>query len=325
MLPQSPENSWREIQRQSFTSWKELALFLELSPTQCDRIVKDSSFPINVPCRLAEKMEKGSVDDPLFRQFVPLQGPTFFAKSPVQDETFCRTSKLLHKYPGRVLLLCSSACAMHCRFCFRQNFPYEKERNDFTEELQTIEKDPSLKELILSGGDPLSLGNRMLQALFDGIEKIPHIKRIRFHTRFPIGIPERIDEGFLSMCASSTKQIWFLIHCNHPKELDSGLFDALKKIQKLGIPVLSQTVLLKGINDSRETLQELFETLSDHGVKPYYLHQLDPVKGAESFQVSDEEGLGLMTFLQSRLSGYALPTFVKEIPGETSKTLITCD
>jgi EF-P beta-lysylation protein EpmB len=317
---------WRALQRENFTRLASLLDFLEFSSSLCDQIFYDSKFSLNVPLRLAKKMAKNSIDDPIFRQFVPLveEGVVApgFVLDPVKDQTFCKTEKLLQKYRSRALLVTTSACVMNCRFCFRQNFPYEKEIFGFEKELKHLENDSSISEIILSGGDPLSLSDHVLSNLFHAIDKIPHIKRIRFHTRFPIGIPERIDDSFLNVLRSSQKQIFFVIHCNHPKELDSDVIHYLRKILALGIPILNQSVLLKGVNDDEATLLELSETLSSHGIIPYYLHLLDLVQGAAHFQVSDERGVALVQYLQEHTSGYAVPRLTREEAGRLSKTFI---
>ena len=253
---------WRHIQKDNFKSLTKLINFLELDSTKRSKIAQKSTFPINVPKRIANKIAKNSLTDPIFLQFIPLakendltQG---FCKDPVSDTLFQQSARLLHKYPGRALLLCTSACAMHCRFCFRQNYPYEKTKSLFTKELNTIAKDSSIYEIILSGGDPLSLSDEALFSLVKSLETISHLKLLRFHTRFLIGIPERVTKTFLSILKQTRLQTIFVIHINHIKELDSDIITALKKIKDLGIPVLSQTVLLKGINDTAEALRSLF-------------------------------------------------------------------
>lgn len=318
--------NWRQIQRENFTSLGKLCDFLNLDLTQREKLIEKSSFPLNLPKRLAEKITKGTLDDPILKQFVPfkeeLQHHPEFLKDPVGDCQAQVTSKALHKYQGRMLLTTTGACAMHCRYCFRKNFDYAPFSEGYEAELTYIRNDKSLREVILSGGDPLSLSNQVLGNLLEQISHIPHIKRIRFHTRFPIGIPERIDDEFLTLLKNSPLQICFVIHCNHPNELDAEILNALKRIQCLGIPVLNQSVLLKGINDSVSLLQELCEGLVDHGILPYYLHQLDRVQGSSHFEVPEEEGKSLISELQKRLSGYALPRYAKEIPQAASKILI---
>lgn len=319
---------WRQIQRENFTDWEKLLSFLELDRSDAeDRIVAKPSFPLNLPRRLAEKIRKGCWSDPILRQFLPLKeelkAHPLFVMDPVADGVARKQPKLLHKYKGRALLICTSACAMHCRYCFRQHFDYDVSDKLFKEELEEIRKETTLSEILLSGGDPLSLSNAQLRHLFQELDKIPHIKRIRLHTRFPMGVPERIDEGFLELLKGSAKQIIFVVHCNHPAELDADIFASLRKIRLLGIPVLTQSVLLRGVNDDAEVLKELFEQLVDEGILPYYLHQLDRVQGAAHFEVSEKEGLELMQKLGTLLPGYAMPKYVKEIGGEPMKTPIT--
>jgi len=211
---------------------------------------------------------------------------------------------------------------MNCRFCFRQNFPYETEEKKFDLDLEYIKENPTISEIILSGGDPLSLSNESLAELFSSLRDIDHIKRIRFHSRFPIGIPERIDPPFLDLLKNCSKQIFFIIHCNHPREIDADIASTLKKIQCLGIPVLNQSVLLKGVNDDEETLLELSVALVDIGVIPYYLHCLDPVQGAGHFALTEERARELIRYLQQNQSGYSVPRLVREVPGKPSKTFI---
>jgi EF-P beta-lysylation protein EpmB len=310
--------SWREIQRTNFRNISDLSAFLELE-------LEKTHFPLNLPRRLANKMAKNTFDDPLVRQFVPQkqekEKTPGFDLDPVQDTRFCKANKLLKKYERRVLLLTNSSCAMHCRYCFRQNFDYAHSL-DMEEELNFIRNDLSIQEVILSGGDPLSLSNRVLGQLMEQLCAISHLQLIRFHTRFPIGIPERIDSSFLSLLETCSKQIVFVLHANHPNEFDKDIFSALKEVQKLGIPTLLQSILLKGINDNFSTLKHLFEMCIYHGIIPYYLHQLDRVTGAAHFDVPEEQGMALIQQLRDNLPGYAVPRYVREIAGEKSKTLI---
>lgn len=311
---------WKTILKSNFHRTETLLDFLSITNRQ--EILKKSAFCLNVPRRLAEKMEKNNTKDPLFLQFVPLKkeldqsGMT----DPVKDHCFQKTPRLLQKYRGRALLVTNGACAMHCRFCFRQNYDYTYK--NFEEEIALIEKDTSLHEVILSGGDPLSLPDEALQSLLEKLGAIPHIQMIRFHTRFPIGIPERISPEFLDLLKRVPKQIFFMLHVNHARELDNDILTAMKAIQHLSIPVLSQTVLLRGVNDSVQALKELYLKLVKYGILPYYLHALDPVQGALHFDVLLEEGKALIEALRKELPGYAVPRFVQEIPGEANKTCI---
>ncbi len=305
-------------------NWEKLADFLELSLE--DRALIDSkpNFILNLPKRLAEKIEKGNLKDPLLLQFLPTLAEkvalSSYVNDPTEDNTFCKSSKLLQKYQNRALLICTSACAMHCRYCFRQNFDYDQQGTIFEKEIEIISEDSSIHEIILSGGDPLSLSNAILENLFQRLSNIPHISRIRLHTRFPIGIPERIEPAFLSILKTIPKQLWFIIHVNHARELDDDVLAALANLRKLGIVLMNQSVLLRGVNDNIVSLKELCEKLVDNGIVPYYLHQLDRVAGSSHFDVPIEKGKWLISELRKQLSGYAIPTYVAEISGEHSKT-----
>lgn len=315
---------WRTILRQNFTKIAELGAFLELTDAQLDAVDKAAAFGLNLPRRLAQKIAKGSLDDPLFLQFVPLKKEKIidpqYSADPVQDKTFQLTDKLLQKYEARALIIATSACAMHCRFCFRKNFDYQTQDKTFAEELDHIRSDPSIEEIILSGGDPLSLPDEILGNLLEKLSKIAHVRRIRFHTRFIMGIPERVDTSFLKLLKACPKQIWFVNHANHIHEFDDDIWQALKNIQQLGIPILNQTVLLQGVNDTLDALKELFLDLIDHGITPYYLHQLDEVQGSSHFKVPPQKGHELIEGLMKTLPGYAVPKYVQEIPNRPSKT-----
>jgi len=310
---------WRQIQKGNFTRLEDLANFLELDLNE----IAKASFPLNFPFRLAQKVEKGDLKDPILLQFLPRKEEHLktlgFTKDPVNDCSFQKTPRLLQKYEGRALLITTSACVMNCRFCFRQNYPYDS-RGQFEEELETLKSDPSIHEVILSGGDPLSLSDVVLINLIEAIDEIPHIKLLRFHSRFPLGIPERITPALIKCLKKMRMQGIFILHTNHPKELDDAVFASLKSLE---IPILTQTVLLRGINDDHQTLKELFLKLAFQGIIPYYLHQLDKVDGASHFEVPIEVGKKLVSELQNTLPGYAVPTYVQEVPFEKCKSRIT--
>ncbi len=318
-------HTWRQVLRKNFTRLSDIADFLELNESQRNCLAP-SHFAMNVPFRLAQKMAKGTLDDPLARQFLPfkeegIRNPAFVS-DPVGDQLCRKSPKLLHKYEGRVLLVCTSACAMHCRYCFRQNFDYDVSDKLFAAELQVIKNDPSIHEVILSGGDPLSLSDDLLEYLLKEINEMPHINRLRFHTRFPVGIPERIDEGFLAVLSKFKKQIIFVLHVNHVNELDQEVIASIKLLQRAGCLTLNQSVLLKDVNDDPQTLIALCETLSDHGILPYYLHQLDRVQGTAHYEVSEDKGLALIAEISKFLPGYAVPKYVREIAGLPNKHLL---
>lgn len=323
-------HTWQAILRSSFKSLDALADFLQLTSLQRQQLCSGSSsemkeFPLLVPRRLAEKMEKGTLHDPLLRQFVPLIEEQLhvehFGTDPVGEQKGCVSSRLLHKYAGRALLVCTSACAMHCRYCFRRHYPYEKEKKEnWSKELAQLAADPSICEVILSGGDPFSLSDRALIELFSALDAIPHLKRLRFHTRFLIGIPERVTSTLCAALRSMRLQVWCVVHCNHPRELDSDVEHALKQLRHEGVFLLNQSVLLRGVNDSVDVLHALSERLLDIGVLPYYLHQLDRVQGAGHYEVPEEEGRALVSALHARLSGYGVPRYVREEEGMPGKT-----
>ncbi len=326
--------SWQQILRTNIHNLEDLLRFLDIPSDVAEKnLLPSPRFPINIPQRIAQKMQPGTIYDPIFRQFVPitqeLESMDGFDKEPVQDCSFKKSPRLLQKYESRALIVTTGACAMNCRFCFRQNYPYHESIHNvgdtdvpFSKELEYARKTLNLDEIILSGGDPLSLSNRSLQALFQEIDTIPHIQRIRIHTRFPIGIPERIDDDLCDIFSSSRCQVVFVLHINHIRELDSDIIYHLKKIQRLGIPILSQTVLLQGVNDSVESLVLLMKGLGNIGVIPYYLHQLDKVQGAHHFEVPIEDGKTLIEEMRKVLSGYLVPLYVQEIPGMPGKTAL---
>lgn len=317
---------WRQILRQNFVDVAKLADYLHLDDKDRSLLLTRPRFVLNLPIRLASKIRKGTLEDPILKQFLPTvhehKQSLGFLDDPVGDNPCRKAKKLLHKYQGRVLLVCTGACAMHCRYCFRQHFDYERTDKAFQEELGLIADDPSINEVILSGGDPLSLDDRVLEDLLRSLAAIPHVRKVRFHTRFPIGIPERLDASFRAMLKSIPLQFWFIIHTNHAAELDDDILKALKAIQLLGIPVLNQSVLIRGVNDTVEALTDLCQMLVDNGISPYYLHQLDKVQGAAHFEVSEAEGKALIAELAKRLPGYGLPRYVKEEAGMLHKTLL---
>lgn len=297
-----------------------------LSPELAEAFETNTSFPLNLPKRLADKIHD-TERDPIARQFLPSREESLidsaFSEDPLEEARFRKTRKLLHKYPSRALLLTTNTCAMHCRFCFRRCFPYQKEQEGFNEEIQWLHHHPEIEELILSGGDPLSLPDSLLERLLYDLSHIPHIQTIRFHTRFPIGIPERINDSFLSCLRAFPRQQILVLHTNHPLELDENVCDAMHLLHEKGLLLLSQTVLLKGVNDSLTVLEALMKRIVQCRILPYYLHQLDRVQGASHFEVPHEEGKKLISALRQRLPGYAIPRYVQETAFESCKTPLT--
>ena len=286
----------------------------------------DPTFPVSLPLRLAKKIEPGDIHDPIFRQFVPFRDEAIavngFVRDPLHESDARPCSNLLHKYHGRALFITSSSCGMHCRFCFRQHFPYTNPEEKFSEEISYLYSHHEIDEVILSGGDPLALPTKTLSSLLTRLEAIPHLRRIRIHTRFPIGIPERIDEELILRLSEIKKLVVIAIHINHPNELDPDVADALQRLKSIGIMLLSQTVLLNGINDSTRVLRQLMTELIQAGVLPYYLFQLDHVEGAHHFEVPILRGLELMESLHATIPGYMVPRYVQERHGDPGKNLL---
>lgn len=284
------------------------------------------SFPLLVPESYLARMTPGDPDDPLLRQVLPLgdelnEHPGFTSDA-VGDAASRAAPGLLHKYAGRVLLIATGACAVHCRYCFRRHYPYGEDPrrlDDWAPALDAIAADPSIHEAILSGGDPLMLTDARLAALIERLEAIPHLRRLRVHTRLPIVLPDRVTKELLELLRNSRLQSIMVVHANHPQEIAGDCVDALRSLVCSGIPTLNQAVLLRGVNDSADAQAALCEALVDLGVLPYYLHQLDRVAGAAHFEVAEEEGMAIVAALRMRLPGYAVPRYVREVPGAASK------
>ncbi|WP_437192050.1 EF-P beta-lysylation protein EpmB [Planctomicrobium sp. SH527] len=333
----------RDVNREEISSddrrWqRDLAAAIRDVPTLLSRLQIPESvansfqpqpgeFPLLVPESYLLRMEPGNPTDPLLLQVLPQksehQKEAGYSSDPVGDESARIAPGLLHKYHGRALLIAHGSCAVHCRYCFRQHFPYGQEPQSLDQwlpALDAIRNDPTLHEIILSGGDPLILSDRKLRVLVSQIEEIPHIRRLRIHSRLPIVLPSRVNDELCSLLTNSRLQTTFVVHSNHARELTGDCADALARLRTSGIPLLNQAVLLRGVNDSVEELAELCERCVDLGVMPYYLHQLDRVQGSSHFEVTVETGLELVEKLRSRLPGYAIPKYVAEIEGEPSKT-----
>jgi EF-P beta-lysylation protein EpmB len=289
-------------------------------------------FPLLVPESYLRRMRSGDVSDPLLRQVLPLDDELNdargFVADPVGDAAAHRAAGLLQKYAGRALLIATGSCAVHCRYCFRREYPYQQEPrrlDDWTPALETIAADESLHEIILSGGDPLMLTDARLAAMLEQLAAIPHLRRIRFHSRLPIVLPDRVTPELLDLIRSTRLTPIMVVHANHPAEIADDCRVALYDLVRSGITTLNQAVLLRGVNDNADTLADLCERLTDIGVLPYYLHQLDRVRGAAHFEVDESRGLELIAALQRRLPGYAVPKYVREVAGADSKTPIEFD
>jgi EF-P beta-lysylation protein EpmB len=284
----------------------------------------ESDYPLFVPRSFVDLMEKGNPNDPLLLQILPRQEEQLefagFSRDPLgefsEGVSNSVSNPILKKYAGRLLLLTSGCCGIHCRFCFRRFFPKSNNNNKFEKILEPIRNETTIEEIILSGGDPLMLDDAELERLFCQITEIAHIKRIRIHSRLPVVLPSRITPELIKIFSLSLP-VYLVLHINHPNELSH---DFLTRRKLLTTPVvMSQTVLLKGVNDNADVLTQLFGQLANHQILPYYLHQLDRIQGAAHFEVSPELGIKLMEQLRQNLPGYAVPKYVREIPGTEYK------
>jgi EF-P beta-lysylation protein EpmB len=322
--------TWQQQLSQAFTSIDALCDYLQIARCELPiSIAANKTFPLRVPLSFAVSMAKGNPGDPLLRQVLPISDELddypLFTNDPVGDIQAAVQPGLLHKYRGRVLLINTGSCAINCRYCFRRNFPYgdlQLSKQQESGVIYYIKGDPTISEVILSGGDPLVLSDARLAHLFRQFETIPHIKRIRIHSRLPIVLPARITEEFVQLLVNCSKQAVMVVHCNHSNEINERVITAFNLLKNKGITIFNQAVLLAGVNDNAQTLCELSGTLFAHGVIPYYLHLLDKAKGTGHFEVSDFTAKILIEQMQNTLPGYLVPKLVKEIAGAGSKQFV---
>jgi EF-P beta-lysylation protein EpmB len=290
----------------------------------------ETLFELRVPPRYLDKINPNDPNDPLLLQILPqhrefdqIEG---FSDSPLNEEEYSPVKGLLHKYKNRVLLMSSTVCAINCRYCFRRNFPYDEHRQSkeaWQSVFDYIWRNKDLDEVILSGGEPLIHSNEYLAWMFNELAAIPHLKRIRIHSRMILSIPERVDDGLIQIIKKCSKQIILVTHCNHPNELGPELIPSITLLKQHGVTLLNQSVLLKGINDQCETLSQLSLDLFEFGILPYYLFMYDRVSGAAHFEVDENHCYALYSDLLGTLPGYLVPRLSQELPGENSKSLAT--
>lgn len=330
------ETSWKRSLSRAIRDPLELLRRLNLSESLLpaegleDSDAAAREFPLLVPESYLARMSPGDPDDPLLRQVLPvgeeLRSAEGFSLDAVGDGEFRRTPGLLQKYSGRALLIAAGSCAVHCRYCFRRHYPYGDEPrrlSDWGPTFRELESDASITEVLLSGGDPLMLSDERLGEVIGRLDQIPHLRRLRIHTRLPIVLPDRVTDGLLQFLKQIRMTPVVVVHANHAAELTGDCAAALQRLSGSGLLLLNQAVLLRGVNDSVDALAELSELLIDLGVTPYYLHQLDRVAGAAHFEVPIDEGRSLIEQLRRRVPGYAVPRYVQEVPGEPFKTVIS--
>jgi L-lysine 2,3-aminomutase len=326
----SPRAPWQVALADLIRDPAELLEVLRLDPGLLPAARRAAErFPLRVPRQFVARMRPGDPSDPLLRQVLPLDleaEPTpGFTDDAVGDADALVSTGLLHKYRGRALLVATGACAVHCRYCFRRHFPYDDANasaDRWQGALDYLAGHTDVSEVILSGGDPLTLSDRRLAGLADALAAIPHLRRLRVHSRLPVVLPERVDPHLVRWLTGTRLRPVMVIHANHANELDESVAAAVRRLREGGVPVLNQAVLLRGVNDDADALVALSERLFELGVMPYYLHLLDRVRGTAHFEVPETHARALHTAIAARLPGYLLPRLVREVPGAPGKTLL---
>lgn len=328
--PVSDETKWQSELRDAVRSADVLCRRLNLPASlAADAAGGAGQFPVFVPPSFLSRIEPGNPSDPLLRQVLPLEAETHkvngFSTDPVDDASAALHPGVLQKYTGRALLITTGVCAVHCRYCFRRHFPYEEAPHSeaaWDQALSNIATNTTINEVILSGGDPLMLVDQKLERLVSKIAAIPHVTRLRVHTRLPIMIPSRVTDELLAWLTSSRLTPVMVIHANHAQELDTQVAHSLQRLRQAGAMLLNQAVLLRNVNDSVDAQAALSERLIELGVTPYYLNQLDRVQGAAHFEVPVDEGMKIIHNLRTRLPGYAVPRYVQDMPGQANKVVL---
>ncbi|MFC6634235.1 EF-P beta-lysylation protein EpmB [Microbulbifer taiwanensis] len=327
-IPVREHRRWQEEMADLVTDPRELVRLLQLDVQQLPAaLAAAGEFALRVPRAFLHRMRVGDPRDPLLLQVLPgapeLQSSPGYSADPLDEAAANPVPGVVHKYHGRLLLIAAGQCAINCRYCFRRQFPYgdnHLNRNQWMGALDYIRARTELREVILSGGDPLVLSDRQLGWLAAELAQIPQLDKLRVHSRLPIVAPSRVTDELIAWFAASRLQPVLVLHCNHANEIDAEVRAATARLRAAGVTLLNQAVLLRGVNDSTEALGALSEALFAAGVLPYYLHQLDRVQGAAHFEVEDEKALHLVEQLRCRLPGYLVPRLVREIPGKSSKS-----
>jgi len=327
----STRQDWKAVVAESFRDLDELLEYCEIDAPHAD-IRSSRKFALRVTRFFASLIEKGNAFDPLLLQVLPdaqeLQIIDGYSKDAVGDRLFMPVPGLIHKYHGRVLLTMTGACAIHCRYCFRRHFPYNEASVDYMLDgpvMQYLSGNTDVREVILSGGDPLMLSDRKLANLISSLNRIPHIRLLRIHSRLLSVLPERVNDALIATLARFRGQVVFVTHINHPNEISGPNRAAFHLLSQNGYRLFNQSVLLNRVNNSAQILAALSQKLFENHIVPYYLHRLDKVEGAAHFDLSPQESCRIYKQLQSLLPGYLLPTLVEEIPGRSSKTPVICD
>ena len=323
-------NSWQDSLKSAITDPKALLERLSLPNELLEQAQAASQlFPLRVPLEFLNRMELGNPNDPLLKQVLPIRDEFIqtpgFTEDPLNESDARPTPGVVHKYKDRALLILSGACAINCRYCFRRHFPYSDNQlsgEHWQRALAYLKEHTELREVIFSGGDPLVTSDHRFSKMVADLEAIPHLERLRVHTRLPVVIPSRVTDQLNDTLHNSRLNCVVVLHINHANEIDQSLSDAVTKLKQSGATILNQAVLLKGVNDSADEQVRLSRALFSAGILPYYLFLFDPVAGASHFDIPIEQGKEIFTQMQRELPGYLVPRLAKEISGKTSKTLL---
>lgn len=322
-------SSWQQELANAFKDSDSLLEYLQIASENLPDPIVKNNFPTLVTQHFASLFKKGDPNDPLLKQVLSVKSENLnvegFTLDPLEENQATQVPGIIHKYQGRVLMLPTSACAIHCRYCFRRHYDYTQDtpfRERIRQSLDYIRQHPDIEEIILSGGDPLTLADSQWKELIDQIATIPNIKRLRIHTRLPVVLPSRITADFIKQLSCLPFQIVMVLHINHAKEISLPLQAICKQLTSAKVTLLNQSVLLAGVNDDLTTLKSLSEQLFKLNILPYYLHLLDPVQGVAHFDVPQEKAKKLLTELSNNLPGYLVPKLVREEATKPAKTII---
>jgi EF-P beta-lysylation protein EpmB len=321
---------WQDSLKRAITDPQTLLNRLSLSNELLEQAqAANRLFPLRVPLEFVKRMEPGNPDDPLLKQILPIQDEFIqapgFTEDPLNESEARPTPGVVHKYKDRALLIVSGACAVNCRYCFRRHFPYSDNQlsgDHWQRALAYLNEHKELREVIFSGGDPLVTSDKRFAKMVSDLEAIPHLERLRIHTRLPVVIPSRVTEQLNDTLHRSRFDCVVVLHINHANEIDNSLRSAVTRLKQSGSTILNQAVLLKGVNDNAQEQIKLSQSLFSAGILPYYLFLFDPVAGASHFDIPIEQGKKIFAQMQGELPGYLVPRLAKEISGKTSKTLL---
>ena len=318
---------WQQVASRAVTDVHTLAHLLNLDADALAGITEQNAFTLKVPHTFIARMQRGNPDDPLLRQVLNRQeeqdNVDGYVLDPLNEHSGSPCPGIIHKYPGRVLLTAATSCPVNCRYCFRRHFPYDDNRltpSTWHKALDYIRSNADIKEVILSGGEPLMLKDALLDRLINEIEAIAHVELIRIHTRFPVAVPQRLTNALVKCLSHTRVPVTIVLHANHPNEIDDTVVQSLRPLRNSAVTLLNQSVILKGVNDASDTLCTLSRKLFAAGVLPYYLHVLDKVVGTSHFAISDSQAKRLHQQMIDHLPGYLVPQLVREVPGFPAKT-----